>query len=108
MPANIGLDAVEQMAFEDICSLQLMQWTVPQFCMEILENLVPCLKLDNEIIVVRSLDLLHQVTRLLKESLLPDELWTDESLPARDLVSLSNFHLTLNDISFSCNPRIHC
>lgn len=86
MSANIGLDAVEQMAFEDIYSLQLMQWTVPQFCMEILENLIPCLKVDNEIIIVHSLDLLYQLMALLRESLLPDELWTDESLPARDLV----------------------
>ena len=78
---------MEQTDFEDIHSLQFLQWSVPQFCMAILEKILPCLKTTNQGFVIHALQLLHRVAALLKESVDAEALWTDHSVPAREMVS---------------------
>ena len=80
-------ELIEQTDVEDICSLQMMQWTVSQFSMAVLEKLVPCLKFADEQLFVHGLDLFNQMVMLLRESVLPGALWVDGSLPSSDLVS---------------------
>lgn len=78
---------IEQTDLEDIYSLQFVQWTIPLFCVNILEHLLPCMKQCDEQLILNGLDLLHHVTELLDESLLTSALWTDSSSAARELVS---------------------
>jgi hypothetical protein len=77
----------EQTDGDEIQSLQFMQWSIPQFCMAIMDKILPCLKSCQLEFVTQSLQLLHQVTVLLKESVDVQLLWSDQSVPAREMVS---------------------
>jgi hypothetical protein len=80
-------DVIEQTDFEDVYSLQFMQWTVPQFCFQLLDKLVPCLggPVDEEL-AVHAFELLQLMTSLLRESVSANVLWDDHSMPAREMV----------------------
>ena len=77
---------IEQTDIEDIQSLQFMQWTTPQYCFALIEKLLPCMKTPDEGFLLQSLDLLHQLLLLLRESVATNALWDDNSLPAREVV----------------------
>jgi hypothetical protein len=81
-------ELTEQTDIEEIQSLQFLQWTTPQYCMSVLEKLLPCLKTPEERFILHGLELIHQVAALLKESVSTITLWKDGSLPAQELVSL--------------------
>lgn len=80
------LGGLEHTDVEDIHSLQFMQWTTPQYCVAVLEKLLPCLKTTDEMFLLRSTELLHQLIGLLHESVESQVLWDDSSVPARELV----------------------
>ncbi|KAK2169790.1 hypothetical protein LSH36_7g17006 [Paralvinella palmiformis] len=84
MPEQIG-DLIEQTDVDEVQSLQFLQWTTPQFCIALLEKILPCLKTANEHFVLNGLSLIHQVAALLRESVSATTLWEDSSLPAREL-----------------------
>ena len=79
---------IEQTDIDDVQSLQFMQWTIPQFCMAVMDKLLPCLKSPDEEFIMNSLALLHQVAALLRESVSASTLWDDVSAPARELVRI--------------------
>lgn len=77
----------ERTDVDEIQTLQFMQWSIPQYCMAVMDKILPCLKSSHEEFIVHALQLLHQVTVLLKESVDVQLLWTDQSIPAREMVS---------------------
>lgn len=85
MPEQIG-ELIEQTDVDEIQSLQFLQWTTPQYCVAILEKILPCLKTPDERYVLNGLSLIHHVAALLRESVSSAALWNDNSLPARELV----------------------
>ena len=74
----------------DIESLRFQQWSVPQFCMAVLDKLLPCLKGIDEEFTLHAVTLLQSLLALLSESLVPDLLWHDDSQPAKQLVGRHN------------------
>ncbi|ELU06616.1 hypothetical protein CAPTEDRAFT_220120 [Capitella teleta] len=76
----------ERTDVDEIQTLQFMQWSIPQYCMAVMDKILPCLKSSHEEFIVHALQLLHQVTVLLKESVDVQLLWTDQSIPAREMV----------------------
>ena len=85
MAANV--DAIEQTDADEVFSLQFVQWTVPQFCFRVLENVVQCLQgTIDEQLSMQCFELIHQVDALLADAVIPSALWEDASLPAHELV----------------------
>jgi len=85
MAANV--DTIEQTDLDEVVSLQFVQWTVPQFCFRVLENVVRCLHgIVDEQLSMQCFELIHQVASLLANSLIPLALWEDTSIPANELV----------------------
>lgn len=83
------MEAIEQTDLDDVYTLQFSQWTVPQFCLHVLEKVVPCLGGPvDERLALHVFDLLYQIVALLHESVTAAALWDDTSLPARELVSI--------------------
>jgi len=81
------MDMIEQTDLDDVFSLQFVQWTVPQFCFRVLENVVRCLQgVVDEELSVQCFELIHQGASLLADSLIPAALWEDTSIPAHELV----------------------
>ena len=87
MAAN--MDVIEQTDLDDVFSLQFVQWTVPQFCFRVLENVVRCLQGSiDEQLSMQCFELIDQVASLLADSVIPAALWEDTSLPAHELVNI--------------------
>jgi len=85
MPAN--MDMIEQTDLDDVFSLQFVQWTVAQFCFQVLEKVVPCLQgAVDEQLSMQCFELMHQVASLLADSLIAAALWEDTSVAAHELV----------------------
>ena len=85
-------DLIEQTDVEDTYALQFMQMSVPQFCLGLLDKLVPCLGgVASERLALHGVELLHRVTSLLQESVFGAALWNDNSVPACELVRPSSF-----------------
>ena len=72
---------------EDVQSLRFMQWTVTQFCMSVIDRLVPCLKCCDETHVAHAVALLQALLGVLRESVDQEALWVDQSPAAAELVS---------------------
>lgn len=77
----------EQMDFEDVPSLQFIQMTIPQFCALILEKSLPLLKTNDEVMATEVFRLLNQNLEIIVAIVKP-ELWQDNTMAARDCVSL--------------------
>ena len=107
MPDQIG-HLIEQTDVDEIQSLQFLQWTTPQYCMSVLEKLLPCLKTPEERFVLHGLELTHQVAALLRESVSAEALWEDGSLPARELVGFQYFYLLGHYNCLLSNTCAHC
>jgi len=83
------MDMIEQTDLDDVFSLQFVQWTLPQFCFRVLENVVRCLQgVVDEELSMECFKLIHQVASLLVDSLIPSALWEDTSIAAHELVSV--------------------
>jgi len=89
--AAANVDMIEQTDISDVFSLQFIQWTVPQFCFHVLENVVGCLQcVVDEQLSMQCFELIHQVATLLADSLIPTALWEDASVAAHELVIVSS------------------
>jgi len=96
-PTAANVDIVEQTDVDDVFSLQFGQWTVPQFCVRVLDNVVRCLQgTANEQLSMQCFKLIHQVAALLADSVIPSALWEDASLPAHELVTFMLMIITCN------------
>ena len=99
-PTAANMDMIEQTDINDVFSLQFVQWTVPQFCFHVLENVVRCMHsrvvVDDEL-SMQCFELVHKVTAVLSDSLIPSALWQDTSLTAHELTE--SFHEVLEAVS---------
>ena len=100
---SANVDMIEQTDLEDVYSLQFVQWTLPQFSLHVLDNVLRCLHgpcVDDQL-SMQCLELIHQAATLLTDSLTPAALWEDTSMPACELVcsnssdSCTNFPTSL-------------
>jgi len=103
-----NMDMIEQTDVDDVFSLQFVQWTLPQFCFRVLENVVRCMHstvvLDEEL-SMQCFELVHQVTAVLTDSLIPSALWQDTSATAHELIE--SFHEVLEAVGKAVYAHHH-
>ena len=88
MVPNNELEEAEEP--EDIHMLQHLQWTVAQFCIAVLERVVPCLKIKDEQFVTHAIQLLHKTVSLLDKAVVFCSLWPDlHSSASQEAVSIN-------------------
>ena len=76
------LDSLE----EDTHALQFQQWTVPQFCFSLLGKVIALLKVPSEEVIREGIKILQMTTKLLRNVVIAERLWSDESVIAKQLV----------------------
>ena len=109
MSANV--DMIEQTDLDSVFSMQLSQWTIPQFCFRVLENVVRCLRgAADEQLLIQCFELIHQVSLLLADSIVPSLLWEDTGVAAHELVKQLTIILQFTDEKPSnyCKCEINC
>lgn len=79
------VESVDEME-EDLQTLQFLQWTMPQFCINVIKQAVSVLSCVNEQVVMETMKLLQEVAKILGDIVYAELLWSDPSLTAKEMV----------------------
>ncbi|XP_059138641.1 rotatin-like [Physella acuta] len=83
--SSVVPDPDTDLDLEEGTRLQHQQLTLPQFCVALLQRILPQLKTDDEALGVRLLELLAEVVTVLS-SVLDASFWADDESSAKDMV----------------------
>ncbi|XP_067888445.1 rotatin isoform X3 [Heterodontus francisci] len=82
--ADLAHLELPEMESADYLELQFQQLSLPQFCVDVLEHVVPMLKTGSRKIVMCVLELLTEVVLLISDSI-SEDVWVDDSFTGREL-----------------------
>ncbi|XP_006837615.1 PREDICTED: rotatin [Chrysochloris asiatica] len=83
-PLDMGHVDLPELGAEDTLGLQLLQLSVPQFCVSVLEAAVPLLRTGSRLVIIRVLELLAEDLVLIGDTISVD-IWDDSCLFAIDM-----------------------